>query len=96
MGKYTTTVYNCDKCNKRITYSSCLDIMTSLTEAVCWSRLHVRIIRIHGIHNDANYDKAFLCKKCTMMLLKDALERVEKGERTTKGTEEIDEQGWDT
>lgn len=70
--KETSTKYVCDKCGKEITYaaSNGLDIVTSLSESASWSRLHVNIAHRHGFHNDADIDKAELCKPCTVKLLK--------------------------
>jgi hypothetical protein len=96
MSKYTETKYSCDKCGKRVNSQSSLDIMTSLSEDDLWSRLHVRIVRIWGMHNNANYERAMLCKNCTIVMLEDALARAKNGERATEGTESSHEKGWDT
>lgn len=98
--KETHTAYSCDKCGKRLrTDKNSLDIVTSLSEDVYWSRLHVQIIHTHGIHthgihNDGTTEPAELCRQCTVDLLKNALKRIQKGERATAGTEGIEQGGW--
>lgn len=96
MSQDTITIYHCDNCNESL--QSCisnLNIVTSKSEiSTYWKRLHVRIQCVTGCHNKAETKEADLCQNCTIALLKDALSRVIKGERASKGTEEINERGW--
>lgn len=96
MASYTQTTYHCDHCEKKLKYySNSLDIMTTKRDgSIGWSRLNVKVEHHHGSHNDEEVDQAELCKKCAIELLEDALKRVRKGERATKGTESSDEEGW--
>lgn len=95
MATHETTTYHCDKCDKKLkTSDNSLNIVSSLSESVCWSRLHVKIEHIHGMHNNATVDQADLCKPCAIALLTDALKRVRSGERATAGTEHAEEQSW--
>ena len=89
------TTYSCEKCGKKLkAYQNSIDIVTSLREDGYWSRLHVKIEHIHGVHNDATTEAADLCKLCTIQLLTDALKRIRKGERATAGVEGIEEGKW--
>jgi hypothetical protein len=91
-----TTTYHCDKCGKKLkTCDNSMNIVTSLSESLYWSRLHVQITRIHGMHNDENIDQAELCKSCAVGLLTDALKRVKAGERATAGTETSEQGDWE-
>ena len=93
--KTEQVTYSCDKCGKKLkTSNNTLDIKTSLSEDGYWARLHVRIIHIHGMHNDGTTEEAELCKSCASGLLEDALKRVRKGERASAGTEEVEQCGW--
>lgn len=94
--KQSHVTYSCDKCHAKLkTDENTLDIVTSLTEGGgYWSRLHIRVTHIHGIHNDATTEKAELCKQCTVELLLDAVKRIRAGERATAGTEGIEAGGW--
>ncbi len=94
MAKTEETSYSCDKCGKNLKNASGTDIMTSLSESLSWSRLHVNIILRSGMHNDATEEKADLCKTCTLALLMDAVKRIRKGERSTAGTESSEQKGW--
>ena len=95
MSKNESVAYHCDKCGKKLkTCDNTMNIMTSLSEAMCWSRLHVQIVHRHGIHNDATEEQADLCKSCAAELLTDALKRVRAGERATEGTESSDQERW--
>ena len=96
MAKNSIETYSCDKCGKRLkSYQNSLDIVTSLHEGSCWSRLHVKILHRHGVHNDAEQEDADLCKSCAVKILSDALARVKRGERATAGAGAIEEQKWD-
>lgn len=80
---------------KLFTHRNLLDIVTSLSESSFWSRLHVRIMHVSGVHNSANTEPAELCKTCVIKLLEDALSRVRKGERASEGVESSDQEGWE-
>jgi uncharacterized protein YlaI len=96
MSRNETVTYHCDKCGKKLdTSGNTMDIVTSLYETMCWSRLHVTIIHRHGMHNDWQADKADLCQKCAIDLLTDALKRVKSGERATKGTQDSEQKDWE-
>jgi hypothetical protein len=97
MAKHTIVIYTCEKCNKELKgYRGVLDIVTDLLGSLnYWSRLHVYIIHRHGVHNDAKEERAELCQDCTIALLKDALRRVQSGERATKGSESSYQKGWE-
>ena len=84
-----------DSCGKKLPiHNSHLNIVTSISEHMVWSRLHVQIVHRSGIHNDATTNDADVCQKCAIRLLTD-LERVKKkGERATEGAESIDQEGW--
>ena len=89
--------YFCDNCGKKVLHGSNLNIVTDKSEneySQSWERLHVVIIRKHGMHNDGVEDNANLCKKCAVILLEDALKRVKKGERASKGTESSNLEKW--
>lgn len=89
------TTYACEKCSKKLkSNQNAINIRTSLSENGYWSRLHVKIEHIHGVHNDATTEPADLCKACTIQLLTDALKRIRNGERATAGTEGIEEGKW--
>jgi hypothetical protein len=93
--KNEITTYSCDKCGRRLkTCDNEMDIVTSISEASCWSRLHLKIYYTHGMHNDSTTEPAALCKTCAVELLRDALRRVHKGERTTAGVNSSDQEGW--
>lgn len=89
--------YNCDNCGNELPgHRNSLNIVTSLYESSpSWARLHVRIKLRSGVHNDANTTDADLCKACALKLLRDAVIRIEAGERVTKGTEGSEQAGWD-
>lgn len=92
----STTTYFCDKCGKKLSTShNSLNIMTSLSESSLWSRLHVKILHIHGVNNDSTQDQAELCKTCAIKLLVDAVNRMRKGERATEGTESSAQKNWE-
>lgn len=96
MAHSETTTYICDKCGKKLkTCNNSMDIVTSISESSYWSRLHVRVIHIHGMHNDATEENAELCKTCASVILADALKRVRAGERTTAGTEDSEQNNWE-
>lgn len=96
MARHESTYYTCEKCKSKLnTCKNHVNIVTSLSESSWWSRLHVRIIHISGMHNDSTADMADLCQPCTVALLQDALKRVQGGERTTAGYESSDQQGWE-
>lgn len=89
------TTYQCEVCGKKLpSWHNSLNIKTSLREEGYWSRLHVKIEHVHGVHNNATTEQADLCKKCAVGLLKDALRRITKGERASAGTEGIEEGKW--
>lgn len=92
--KVSVEEHYCDNCGKKVSYDNQLDIVTSLNEGTYWSRLHVKIKRRSGYHNDAKIEDAALCKKCAVKLLTDALKRVKAGERATAGTEASEQKGW--
>lgn len=92
--KREVAAYSCDNCHRKLPRNSNLDIVTSISEGGVWSRLHVQIMRKHGIQNKFEIDQADLCRPCTIDLLSDALKRVRKGERATAGTESGDQVGW--
>jgi hypothetical protein len=92
--KNETVSYSCDRCGKKLKDSSPLNIVTSLDESTCWSRLHIQIIEIHGVNNNSNTEQADLCQPCAAGLLADALKRVRAGERATKGAETSEQEGW--
>lgn len=96
--KHQIEKYNCDNCGNELPgHRNSLNIVTSLYEGSGsgWARLHIRIKLRSGIHNDANTTDADLCKACAVNLLKDALKRVQDGERATKGTESSTQGGWE-
>lgn len=96
MSSQEEKTYFCDLCSKKLkTYSNNLNIKTSLSEDTVWSRLHIFIKHYSGIHNDVDIRDADLCKKCAIDLLKNAIERINKNERVSKGAEDIDELGWE-
>lgn len=86
--------FYCDNCGKAVPWQSTLDIVTQKCDDNPWSRLHVNIIHAHGFDNDSKHEPANLCKKCAMILLTDAVERIKKGERASEGTEEVDMMKW--
>lgn len=95
MSSLTFIEYYCEKCDKKLkTCKNNLDIVTKLNDSNFWSRLHVNILKISGVNNESKTEKADLCKNCTIELLSNALHRVRNGERTTKGSESIEEEGW--
>lgn len=84
------TKYYCDKCRAKLpTYANAVKIQTRVDKGMAWSRLLVTIEHHHGVHNDGKTEKADLCKKCTLMLLGDALARVRQGERVSAGVDAI-------
>ncbi len=90
-----TTSYHCDKCGKKLrTCDNSLEIVTSVSESLCWSRLSVKIEYSHGVHNDGTTEQADLCKPCAVALLADALKRVKSGERMTAGVDSSDQENW--
>jgi hypothetical protein len=96
MATHTNEVFNCDRCSKKLrTIDNQMDIVTSLSERSYWSRLHVRIQHHSGVHNDGELREADLCRDCAIFLLKDALKRVQNGERASKGTESSDLEKWE-
>lgn len=96
MAKSEEISYSCDKCGKKLkTSHNSVNIVTSLSESMCWSRLHVQIVHVHGVHNDAETEQADLCKSCAVELLIDALKRVRNGERATEGTEHPEQGAWE-
>lgn len=95
MAKLETTEYFCDNCDKKLrTHSNSLAIVTSKIESLCWRRLKVEIKLRHGVNNNVTEDNADLCQACAVALLKDAMERVIAGERTTAGTGSSEQEGW--
>lgn len=88
--------HNCDKCGGDLpTSKNSLDIVTSVTEGSgAWARLHVKIMLHHGINNSSRTEDADLCQRCAIELLKDALQRVRMGERSTAGTENSLQGNW--
>lgn len=96
MSSTQSTKYHCDNCGK--TLKNCdnnLEIVTYKDDSSYhWSRLRVKIEYSHGCHNDGETDDADLCKKCALLLLNDAIKRIEKGERATAGAESCDQKGW--
>ena len=96
MAKQETTTYTCERCGTKLkTCNNSMDIVTSLSESQCWSRLHVQIVHRHGIHNAAETEQADLCQDCAVWLLNDAMNRVRKGERATAGSESSDQRNWE-
>jgi hypothetical protein len=96
MAQHISTTYTCERCGCKLkTCRNSMAIVTSLKESAWWSRLHVQILHIHGIDNSSEVEQAELCQSCTIWLLSDALERVRKGERATKGTEASVQRNWD-
>lgn len=97
MARTEHVTYSCDMCGGTLkSFLNQLNIRTSVYETSAgWSRLHVRIEHIHGLHNTAKTEYADLCKTCTMNLLNDAIKRVSAGERATEGTEEIQQGRWE-
>lgn len=93
--KHIIETYSCDLCGKKLeTYNNKLNIVTEIREENPWMRLHVRIIRRHGMHNDITEESAELCKDCVVKLLTDAVKRVKEGERATAGVESIEMGTW--
>lgn len=93
--RQTEIKYSCDNCGKQLkSYKNTLDIVTSLRETNPWARLHVNIIHRHGVHNDTNSEDAELCRACALTLLEDAIKRIKAGERTTAGSESIEQGEW--
>lgn len=92
MSKATEEKYYCDNCgNKLKSFRNSITIVTEKNdENIGWSRLRVVIEHHHGSHNNGETDPADLCQKCTIELLEDALKRVKKGERASKGVESSD------
>lgn len=96
MSRHETTTYYCDKCGKKLkTCNNEMTITTSLSENMCWARLHLQIIHISGVHNNGETKQAELCKACAVALLEDALKRVRAGERSSKGWESSDMEKWE-
>jgi uncharacterized protein YlaI len=93
----TCEVYYCDNCGKRLAgFTNKLDIVTSKSEAeLGWDRLHVKIDRHYGQHNDGERKGADLCKDCAVRLLQDALARVAQGERASVGVESPRMETWE-
>lgn len=100
MSRETQERYRCDNCGKSLkTHDNHVVIQTEkegyeTTGSAYWSRIRVVIEHHHGVHNDGKKEKADLCKKCTIEILKDALARVRKGERMSKGIESIEKLGF--
>lgn len=87
--------FSCDNCGKDLpTSKNQMNICTSKSEDLFWRRLHVKIELRSGVNNVANTDNADLCQDCAIVLLTDALKRVKKGERATKGTESMYHEEW--
>jgi hypothetical protein len=92
MGSYKVTRYTCDKCGGKLSSDSNVIIQTTICEDwYSWSRLKVTIEHHYGMHNDGKTEPADLCKKCTVELLKDALKRVQEGERISAGIDGIED-----
>lgn len=90
-----TTTYSCDKCSKLLRSSAnAVNIVTTLRDTRYWSRLHVRIEHSHGVDNSVKTEQADICKECAVLLLKDALKRVQEGERASAGTENAEMRTW--
>lgn len=95
MGTETSERYYCDKCKKSLkVYANSLDIVTSLSEAGFWERLHVKIENVSGVDNNSSTRDADLCQQCCIKLLSDALQRVKSGERASAGTEQPEMMRW--
>lgn len=93
--KHQAEYYTCDNCGDTVPTHRGVNIVTSKSESMSWSRLHVRIEHKHGMHNDATIEDAALCQDCAIDLLKDALKRVEGGERASKGVEDSKAKNWE-
>ena len=88
--------YSCDNCGRELHSSGEVLISTSKSEQhIYWERLRVTIERYHGSHNSGERDPADLCKACAVTLLKDALKRVQAGERVTAGVVAIEQLGFE-
>jgi hypothetical protein len=90
MAIMTREEYSCDNCGKKLkTHGNKVEFVKSLTGEWDnpWERLHVRIIDMHGFHNDAEEKPADLCKECAIKILTDALKQVKSGIRMSAGIE---------
>jgi hypothetical protein len=94
MAKREEIVYTCDRCKTELGGPRAINLVTSLSESLAWSRLHVNIKLMSGVHNDSSFEPADLCRECAIALLSDAVNRVKKGERASAGTESSDQLGW--
>lgn len=98
MGSSTETKYYCDKCHKDLKgYGGHhVNIRTRTLEMTSlWQQLHVQIFYAHGNNNDGDKKEADLCQRCAIEILKDALERVQAGERVTKGVQDSKQLDWE-
>ena len=86
---------SCDNCGKKLkTCNNHLNIVTSKSESCVWRRIHVKIENVSGVNNNAETRNADLCQKCAVQLLKDAIKRIESGERVSAGMGHVDQQRW--
>lgn len=91
----TTTNYNCDRCGEKLnTCDNELHIATMKDSGKnWWSKLTVTV-RVNKGTGTAGFVIADLCQSCAILLLADALCRVQGGERTTAGTESSEMRGF--
>lgn len=77
----TRTTYYCDRCNKDCAWHSNSEVVISQREGPgqFWSRFHVRIIRKHGMYNEAKEDIADLCQDCAADLFTKAVVGIKVG-----------------
>jgi len=91
----TVEKHYCDNCGKSLKhFDNSLEIVTSKQEDNPWMRLHVKIERHSGVHNESEEQDADLCQKCAVRLLADAVRRVKAGERVSKGVKSTEQEGW--
>lgn len=88
-------IFACDKCHKKMGHTNNMNIVTKLDESTHWSRLHIQITHISGLHNNSTKRAAEMCKNCTLELLRDAIGRISRGERMTAGVQSSEQQGWE-
>ena len=98
--KHTKEEYFCDRCGEKLkTHSNNICIVTEKDRSGVgsggfWERFKVKIEFHHGLHNDGKKRDADLCKSCAEDLLNNALIRIKKGERISKGEQTSDQLGF--
>ncbi len=97
MSKYTQEIYHCDNCRVRLpTVANQMNIVTKNSDSnIGWSRLIVTVERYRDSHNNGAREAADLCQSCAHKLLLDAANRVQSGERLSKGVESSEMRCWE-